>query len=562
MDAPRLRRLGRRARHRPRLPHLLRLPDPLDPARLRRRRPRHRDRPAGRRPRPRTPAPARPQAPVGHGEGACGPAVRRRGPDPGGGDRRTAGHARARHPGHPRLHLRHHRPPQGLRAHPRQLPRRGRQRHRTALPRLQAEGRRPLRPALPAPVARLRAHGGHRLPPCPRPPRARAQPQGGRPAAGPRRLPAHLPAGHPLHAGEDLQLGPRQGRVRWPRRRLRPGRRRRPPLRRGAPGPAERHRRRTRPRAQDPARFLRPARLPPHPGRHGRPGPARHLRRLPARPPPRRVLRGRRDRDLRGVRPHRDHRRHHRHPAAQAAPGHGGLAAARHPCADRRRRGDPRLRRPRAARLLGPAGRRGRPRDPRRLAAHRGPRPAGRRGLSDHHRPQEGTPHHIGRQVGGARAAGELAAPAPADLPGDAGRRRPPVRRRAAHPRSRGHHPLAPDERQTPGTGGTPRRRPGVAGGPATGRGRRQPARLPPRVHPPLHRAARRLHGGGRPADPLHEAPARADPAGLRARGGGPVRRGLNRNLRQRSFYRAHLAGPLLCIAGSRLPGASPLTAH
>lgn len=94
---------------RPRLPHLLRLPGPLDPPGLRRGRPGHRDRRAGRRHRPRARTPARPAPYVGHREGPCGPAggAGRAGAGPGGG--RTPRDAGPRHHRHPRLHLGHDR---------------------------------------------------------------------------------------------------------------------------------------------------------------------------------------------------------------------------------------------------------------------------------------------------------------------------------------------------------------------------------------------------------------------------------------------------------------------
>ncbi len=70
---------------------------------------------------------------------------------------------------------------------------------------------------------------------------------------------------------------------------------------------------------------------------------------------PRRVLRRRGHRDLRGLRPHRDHGGGDLHPAAQTPAGDGGLADAGHAGADRVGRRDPALRRPGLPRLLGPA---------------------------------------------------------------------------------------------------------------------------------------------------------------------------------------------------------------
>ncbi|MGX1155389.1 hypothetical protein RKD39_002967 [Streptomyces albogriseolus] len=365
VDAPRLRRLGRRTRHRPRLSHLVPLPGPLDPPGLRCRRPDHRDRRPGRRHRPGTAAPARPAACVGHGEGARRRSRGRRGPHTRPRDRGAPGHARPRHPRHPRVHLRHHRPPQGLRPHPRQLLRRGGQRHRAALPRLPGpHERRGVGPALPSHVPHLRPYGRRRLRARPGAARARAQPGRRGPASRPGRLPAHLPAHHPVHAGEGVQHRPRQGRGGRPPVHLRPRGDGGPPLRRGPGGTADRHRQRPLPLPEDGPRLLRPAGVPKNPQRHGRQSPLRHLRRLPAGPQPRRLLRRGGHRDLRGLRPHRDHRRLDRHTPAEAPPGHRRLAPARHEDPDRGGRRGPGLRRARAARLLGPAGGRGRARHP------------------------------------------------------------------------------------------------------------------------------------------------------------------------------------------------------
>lgn len=157
-------------------------------------------------------------------------------------------------------------------------------------------------------------------------PRPRPEPQVGRPAGGPGGLPAHLSARHPVHAGEGLQHGPREGRDGQTGLVLRPRGERGPPLQRSGGGPAARHRQRPEPLTAHRTRLLRPARLPPYPQRHGRQGPLHDLRRLPARPPAGRLLRRGGHRDLRGIRPDRVHRRGHGHATAQTPCGHGGLA--------------------------------------------------------------------------------------------------------------------------------------------------------------------------------------------------------------------------------------------
>ena len=224
---------------------------------------------------------------------------------------RRGGRAPRRHrpvrPRHPHLHLRHHRPPQGLRPHPRQLLRRGRQRRRAAPPRLQVgqRGAR-LHPPLPAPLPRLRPDGRRRLSARPRPPRPRPQHPDRRPARRPGGLPADLPPRHPVRPGEGLQHRPCHRGEDGPRLLLRPRGPYRPLLRRGGRGQGTRDGRRPRRRPQSRPQVLRPARLPPYPRRPRRQGPPRPLRRLPARPPPRRLLHRRRHRDLRGLRPDGD----------------------------------------------------------------------------------------------------------------------------------------------------------------------------------------------------------------------------------------------------------------
>ena len=222
-------------------------------------------------------------------------AGRRRARGPGRGHRRPAPDATFRQPRHIDLHVRHHRPAQGLRAHPRQLPVRRRQRRRRARWRLWAGS---IDPALPAARARLRPsdrdrlrelgrdHGPHR--------------RGQEPARRPGRLPADVPALGPPGVREDLQRRPGQGERRRQGQDLRPRRRRRDRLQRGArPG-------RARPRAARPARAVRPARLQQAAGAHGRPRRVRGVGRCSARRSPRPLLPRRRPHDPRGLRPHRD----------------------------------------------------------------------------------------------------------------------------------------------------------------------------------------------------------------------------------------------------------------
>ena len=134
VDRLRLRDLDRRRGRGPGLRDQQRRPGRLDPVRLGR----HRHRRGEQRARHRRGVRARPGA---------GPRVRprhrrrrRRRPDRRGQGRprlragRAPGHPERRQPGDADLHQRHHRPAQGLRAHPRELPVRDRERHHAARP--------------------------------------------------------------------------------------------------------------------------------------------------------------------------------------------------------------------------------------------------------------------------------------------------------------------------------------------------------------------------------------------------------------------------------------------
>ena len=185
---------------------------------------------------------------------------------------RTATPAR---PGHPHLHLGHHRPPQGLHAHPRQLHDRARRRRRRARRAVRHRGR--LDAALPAAGPRVRPdHPGRR---------------GEGAASGwataptsrtslrrPRRVPADVRAGRAAGVREGLQHRLAEGHRRRPGQDLRPRRRDRDRLLRGArprAGPS------LAVRAQH-AR-VRPARLRQAARRARRPVRVRRLRRRAAR---------------------------------------------------------------------------------------------------------------------------------------------------------------------------------------------------------------------------------------------------------------------------------------
>ncbi|CAM5486406.1 hypothetical protein SAVIM40S_08303 [Streptomyces avidinii] len=179
----------------------------MDPRRLRRRR-RHRGEPGAQRVRGLAARPASGAARgLGDRAGRTGGAEGRRR-----GDLRRRGRGAQQprergRPGHDRLHLGHHRPPQGLRADPPQLLRRVRQRGGAPEPAL--PHRRVLRAALPAGGARLRAPGGGggRTGADPAGLRTGHQEPDGRAPV----LPSHPDPRRPARLREGLQLGARQG---------------------------------------------------------------------------------------------------------------------------------------------------------------------------------------------------------------------------------------------------------------------------------------------------------------------------------------------------------------
>ena len=299
VDADRLRDLVRRRGHRPDLRDLLGRPGAVDPRRLRRGRRRGRDRPPTR---DASPASASELTGLQHvwqiDDGdldtlTASGGERHRRPARGAAQRR-----RSRRPRHDHLHLRHHRPAQGLRAHPRQL-RRAHREHRQAA---RAGGHRRGREhaAVPAAGARVRAlHPGalHR-------PAGTTMGHSGdikTAAARPRGLPAHVPARRAAGVREDLQLGRAEGR----------GRRQAARSSAAPPTPRSSTAARSTPAAAawacGRARAVRQARLPEAAGRDGRPGRVRRLRRRPARRAARPLLPRHRAHRARGLRPDRDH---------------------------------------------------------------------------------------------------------------------------------------------------------------------------------------------------------------------------------------------------------------
>ena len=236
------------------------------------------------------------------------------------GARAAAYGGRPRRPRHPDLHLGHHRPAQGLHAHPRQLHGRARRGRRRAARALRARGR--LDAALPAAGARVRADHPDRRRQVTVPARAQRRHQ------EPRRRPAGVPADVRARRAAGLREGVQHrlpaGHRRRPRRDLRPGRRgRHRLLARPRPGQAVDRRPR-------PARGVLPARLRQAPRGARRPLRVRRLRRGAARRPARPLLPRHRRHRPRGLRPDRDHRRPHRQPARRGQDRHGRTAHPGH----------------------------------------------------------------------------------------------------------------------------------------------------------------------------------------------------------------------------------------
>ena len=302
------------------------------------------------------------------------------------------------------LHLGHHRDAQGLRDHPRQP--RGRVRHPAR--RLGRHPRRARRaavhPRLPSPVPHLRPDG-RRSPAC-----AAASGSATSPTCTPETLLPALASFRPTflfavpyvfekiyHRARAHRRGARAGSslfdkaadvaVRYAEA-----------IERHAPWA----RARAEPVAQGPARRSTTARCTADAGRAGRPRPLRGVAAAPRSTGTGAVLRGRRHHRLRRVRPHRDRGRRHRAAAGTVRFGTVGRplpGCAVHIAEDGEVwvRGDHGLRRlPQR-----PQGHRGGAAG--RLVRHRRHRASRRRGLSRHHRAQEGHHHHQRRQERGAR---------------------------------------------------------------------------------------------------------------------------------------------------------------
>ena len=328
------------------------------------------------------------------------------------------------------LHVGHHRPAQGRRAHARQLLRADGERGRR--PRTRSFGEPGARTLLFMPLAHVFARFIEVL--CiPAGAVLGHSPSTVTLHRGPRLVPADVhPRGAP-RVREGLQLGRAEGRRG----------------RQGLDLPAGRQDLdRLLARARQPAR-PEPVAAPPAQGR-GRPGAAQaaqragrsgalgRLGRRAARRAPRPLLPRPRPERARGLRPDRDDRARDGQPAR---PRHQDRhrrpppAGQRRP--DRRRRRDRAPGHPGVPRL--PQQRRGdRGGRARRLVPHRRPRVARRRRLPADHRAQEGDHRHGRRQERRARGARGPHPRAPAGQPGGRRRRPAPVHRRAHHARPRG----------------------------------------------------------------------------------------------------------------------------